>query len=163
MLNELELAYMLMTCYCNNRQPSEDPVSLHLLWMLDAIGHAETVYCQVDSSQPDIKQVMKDCKKKFEKYYLASVEFEAFKRAKTALYPSLQRFDRIVAEDMKDFMLELENIKEGTLNAEVIGSILPLVPDHMAREECYYLLRLHLADSTVPEPKCVPWRDRVKL
>ncbi|ATW24422.1 DUF2935 domain-containing protein [Candidatus Formimonas warabiya] len=162
MLNELENAYMLMACYANNRTPAEDPVSLHLLWMLDAIGHADTLSCGVDASQPDIQRIMHDFEKKFQKYYLASVEYEGFKRAMTGLYPALERFDKKAAEDMRDFMQLLESITEETLTAGVIGSILPLIPDHMAREECYYLLRLHLADPAVPEVKCVPWRDRVR-
>lgn len=47
------------------------------------------------------------------------------------------------------------------LSAETLDVISPLMPDHMAREECYYLIKLALTGA-VPSPECDPTTPRVQ-
>jgi hypothetical protein len=45
------------------------------------------------------------------------------------------------------FLTELENID---LSAELLSRLNPLVPDHMYREECYYVLKLAQTGAITP-------------
>ncbi|MDD4402872.1 MAG: DUF2935 domain-containing protein [Desulfitobacteriaceae bacterium] len=45
-------------------------------------------------------------------------------------------------------------------NKTVLGIIDPLIPDHMLREECYYLFKLS-AVSDVESPTCDPGKPRI--
>ena len=55
------------------------------------------------------------------------------------------------------FLKELEELE---LSDELLSRIDPLMPDHMLREECYYLLKLSQSGS-VPQPDCDPAKPRI--
>ena len=44
---------------------------------------------------------------------------------------------------------------------KVLSTLTPLMPDHMLREECYYLIKL-AQSSEVRMPDCDPTRPRVE-
>ena len=78
------------------------------------------------------------------------------------MFPTLGQFDNDVACEMFKFKDYLEELKVNVLEAKTVGSLPALVPDHMAREECYFLYRLHESDpQNVPSPACDPARPRI--
>ncbi|KRE39798.1 hypothetical protein ASG81_17875 [Paenibacillus sp. Soil522] len=62
---------------------------------------------------------------------------------------------------MSVFMGFLKEIEELGLSAELLSRINPLVPDHMYREECYYLLKLS-ESGEIPSPPCDPTARRLE-
>jgi hypothetical protein len=58
------------------------------------------------------------------------------------------------------FMRFLKDLEELRITKMTLGIMEPLVPDHMHREECYYLLHLSRV-SEVPAPDCDPTEPRV--
>lgn len=57
------------------------------------------------------------------------------------------------------FLNELEELK---INKEVLAVLTPLMADHMAREECYYLLKLSESAEIISAPSCDPTKPRVQ-
>ena len=51
-------------------------------------------------------------------------------------------------------------IQEMLLNKTVLATLDPLIPDHMLREECYYLMKLSPV-SDVKSPPCDPRKPRI--
>ncbi|SFF20974.1 protein of unknown function [Paenibacillus algorifonticola] len=76
-------------------------------------------------------------------------------------YPALTKFYKDVDMEMKIFMAFLQEVEEQDISAELLSRLNPLVPDHMYREECYYLLKLSQNES-VPPPGCDPAKPRVE-
>ncbi len=62
---------------------------------------------------------------------------------------------------MKLFVSFLRELEELELSAEVLDRIMPLMPDHMMREECYYLTKL-AGLGLVPSPDCDPAKPRIE-
>jgi len=62
---------------------------------------------------------------------------------------------------MISFQEFLKYIEAGILDKKILGVIAPLVPDHMFREECYYLTKLAMV-SDIKEPRCDPGKPRVE-
>ncbi len=48
------------------------------------------------------------------------------------------------------------------LNQEVLGVLSPLMADHMAHEECYYLQKLEETTGEVKPPACDPAKPRTQ-
>lgn len=164
MINELD-EYVRNLNYLGEGQliPPKSPVHHHLLWVLDAEGHAASIYCDLDASQTNLRNTAKCYKDLWSQKYLETVEFAGFLRTGIPMFPSLGEFDETVAGEMFGFKDYLEDLKLKTLSAKAIGTLSPLVPDHMAREECYYLYRLHRSDpKNVPNPNCDFTRPRVQ-
>jgi hypothetical protein len=56
------------------------------------------------------------------------------------------------------FLCELEELR---LTDELLGTLSPLMADHMSREECYYLMKLSEV-TDVKAPNCYPTKPRVE-
>ena len=58
-------------------------------------------------------------------------------------------------------MMFLKEIQELRISKEAVGTLMPLLPDHMFREECYYLIK---AISGIPNEYarlCDPTKPRI--
>ncbi|WP_276914181.1 DUF2935 domain-containing protein [Aneurinibacillus aneurinilyticus] len=162
MVNELD-EYVRILSYLIQEQcpPVCHPVHHHLLWLQDAVGHAATITCEVDQVGRDIKERSKTFTKHFEDLYSKAVEFAGYLRARLPQFPALERFNKQVELEMFVFLQFLKEIEEMDIHVSLLGTLSPLIPDHMMREECYYLTKL-AEISNVKQPDCRPDKPRIK-
>lgn len=162
MVNEVEeflrISIPLMAGEC---LPVYDAVHLHLMWLQDAIGHAFGVGSNLDLVEN--KLLMKSVKfiEQFKDFYLKAVEMAGYLRTNLAQFPALSRFNKEVEWEMLLFLDFLRELEELGLKNELLGTLMPLMADHMAREECYYLTKLAQV-SEVKQPNCDPTKPRTE-
>jgi hypothetical protein len=131
----------------------------HLIWLLDAAGHANAISDNLDATEKRLKEKSNQYTKHFEDFYLKAVEMTGFLRTNLSSFPALERMNNNVTLEMRLFMGFLEELEEMELNNQVLSAISPLMADHMYREECYYLTKV--AESTgLQEPGCNPGKPR---
>ncbi|WP_181350280.1 DUF2935 domain-containing protein [Thalassobacillus sp. CUG 92003] len=162
MVNELE-EYLLVLGYFSKGQspPVFHELHHHMLWLMDASGHAGAINDQMDGVEAVIKQQSAGFVKDFDQFYQKAVELTGYLRSNIAAFPALQRFNEQTAIEMKLFRTFLQELKEMGISKQVLGMFPVLMADHMLREECYYLHKL--AQSThQPHPECDPTRPRVE-
>ena len=99
--------------------------------------------------------------KDWEAFYLKAVEMTGFLRTNVAKFPALDKFHNDVYLEMTIFKTFLDELEEMGLKKENLGVLTPLMADHMAREECYYLMKLAESAGT-PDPNCNPAKERVQ-
>ncbi|MDN4492353.1 DUF2935 domain-containing protein [Ureibacillus aquaedulcis] len=114
----------------------------HLLWLLDASGHAGAINDRLDGVERRLKEKSHKFTKHFDDFYLKAVELTGFLRTNVHKFPALARFNRDVELEMNLFKTFLHELEEMELNAESLGIFSALMADHMAREEQYYLMKL---------------------
>lgn len=162
MLNELdEYVRILDALLAGQPVPVYHPLHHDLLWLQDAYGHAGSIASGLDRVEAELLHRFVKFEKHFQALYIKSVEMAGFLRTRLANFPSLQRFHDEIQLEMtlfRKFLLELEEMEFDT---KVLDIISPLMPDHMAREECYYLLKL-AQSGAVPPPDCDPTKPRVE-
>ena len=95
----------------------------------------------------------------FEYSYQKALEIAGFARA-VQHYPALAQFNHEAATQILEFNQFLMQLQEMLLNKTVLGTLDPLIPDHMLREECYYLVKLSTV-SDVKSPSCDPGKPRI--
>jgi hypothetical protein len=76
-------------------------------------------------------------------------------------FPALSRLDSQAEDSILAFDVYLQKIKELVQTKRVLSTLLTLIPDHMLREECYYLTKLAIV-SDIKRPDCDPARPRVE-
>lgn len=64
--------------------------------------------------------------------------------------------------EMRFWMQILHELEEMGLNKEMLGVLTPLMADHMAREECYYLHKLAETTNEINPPACDPTKTRTE-
>ncbi|MBD2872095.1 DUF2935 domain-containing protein [Paenibacillus arenilitoris] len=162
MVNELE-EYLTILNELLSGKPVPHFTSLHhdLLWLPDAAGHAAAIAMDLDAVEQRLIQKSEAFEKHFNDFYLKAIELAGYLRTLRPHYPALTKFHSDVNAEMAVFMAFLKEVEELGLSAELLSRLSPLVPDHMFREECYYLLKLSECGA-VPPPDCNPARPRLE-
>lgn len=156
MVNELEEYLRILGLIIQGDLPPIDhPVHHHLLWLPDAAGHAATISSTFDPVEKRMKEKSDTFTQHFEDFYYKAIEVAGYLRANLDRFPALAYLNQEVELEMKLFRGFLHELEELRLNKEILGTLLPLMADHMAREECYYLIKL-AESSAKPAPACDP-------
>ncbi|WP_018132680.1 DUF2935 domain-containing protein [Effusibacillus pohliae] len=151
MLNELSEYLTILHCLlAGEAPPLLHPVHHHLVWLPDAAGHAATISDATDMAEKRIIEQSDRFTKHFEQFYLKAVEVAGYLRSGLDRFPALARFNRETELEIKLFIHFLREIEEMRLTDELLGTISPLMADHMAREECYYLIKLAQVSELTP-------------
>ncbi|MDQ6599290.1 DUF2935 domain-containing protein [Bacillus salipaludis] len=161
MVNELE-EYVRVLKHLKSQEipPIFHELHHHLVWILDAAGHASAISSNLDSVEKTLKEKSDSYTKHFEDFYLKAVEMTGFLRTQLTNFPALEKLNSDVTLEIKLFQNFLQEIEELELSAQALGTFSPLMADHMFREECYYLMKL--AESTnVDKPNCDPTKPRL--
>ncbi|MFS0691010.1 DUF2935 domain-containing protein [Sporosarcina sp. 179-K 8C2 HS] len=162
MVNEVEEAIRILSYLEKGESPPPvHPLHHDLLWLLDAAGHAGAIDANLDRVEKQLKKKSRKFVKDWEAFYLKAVELTGFLRTNVAKFPALDKFHDDVYLEMTIFKTFLGELEEMGLKKETLGTLTPLMADHMAREECYYLMKLAESAGT-PDPDCNPANDRVQ-
>lgn len=163
MLNELE-EYLHVTSYLLKQQapPHQNPIHYHLLWVIDAAGHAATVDCALDPVEKVLKAKSRAYEKQFEESYIKAEEICKYMRTKITQFPALNRYNKQTGMLTLEFQEFLKTLAELKISKQLLGTLNPLMADHMAREECYYLTKLAQV-SEFKAPNCDPTKPRIEV
>ncbi|WP_313238332.1 DUF2935 domain-containing protein [Sporosarcina ureae] len=162
MVNEVEEAIRIFRCFAKgDTPPTVHPLHHDLLWLLDAAGHAGALDANLDSVETKLKKKSEKFMKEWEAFYLKAIEMAGYLRTNIMKFPALAKFHQDINLEMTIFRAFLRELEEMDLKKETLGTLTPLMADHMAREEIYYLMKL--AESTdIPSPKGDPTKSRVE-
>nr|WP_106780289.1 DUF2935 domain-containing protein [Lysinibacillus timonensis] len=147
MVNELE-EYLHVLSYLKQGKapPIFHELHHHLIWLIDASGHAGAINDRLDGVEKRLKEKSGAFTKHFDQFYLKAVELTGYLRTNIKKFPALKKFNHDVEVEMSLFKAFLNELEEMELSAEVLGTFTASMADHMAREEQYYLTKL--AEST---------------
>lgn len=161
MVNELEEYMRILASLLEGKGVPVFP-SLHhdLLWLPDASGHAATIAAELDPTEKKTIKKSEQFEKHFNQFYLKAVELAGYFRTMRDHYPALSKFHNDVNLEMAVFMAFLQELEELEISNELLSRIDPLMPDHMFREECYYLLKLSQSGAA-QQPDCDPAKPRL--
>ncbi|MCJ2145801.1 DUF2935 domain-containing protein [Bacillus sp. B19-2] len=161
MVNELE-EYLLVLKYLKKREvpPVFHELHHHMLWLMDAAGHAGAIADDLDAVEKRLKEKSRELVKHFEQFYIKSVELTGYLRANVESFPALRRMNKDVKLEVELFRTFLKEVEEMELTDQMLGTFSALMADHMMREECYYLMKI--AESTnTQKPACDPAKPRL--
>lgn len=162
MLNELE---DFLRVLADIEAGTEGPGSIlgqHLLWSLDAAAHAAALGAGLDKVEYRLRNIALNYETSFDHLYLKIVEITGYYRScPPSVEPVLEAYNGEMTEVMREFMKYLENLRIGITQHKIGGRLLPLHPDHMYREECYYLHKIAECQPGIAIPDCDPGRPRI--
>lgn len=79
-------------------------------------------------------------------------EFSGYLRSGVDRFPALDRLNCQVKQEIRLFSAFLAEIRRLVAAKKALGALLPLIPGHMLREECYFLIKL----AQVTDLECPP-------
>ncbi|MBE9916082.1 DUF2935 domain-containing protein [Paenibacillus donghaensis] len=162
MINELEeYERILKELVAGKPVPLYHPLHHDLLWLPDAVFHSASIAADLDGVERRLIRKSKEFEQHFNEFYLKALELVGYLRTLKTTYPSIKKFHGDVDVEMSAFMAFLLEVEELDISAELLSRLNKLVPDHMYREECYYLTKLSQFGE-VPKPNCDPAKPRIE-
>ncbi len=155
LVNEAEAYLEILAVFLQNKEYIIEPVPLHLLWLMDAAGHAEDIAKGFNFSNADLKTKTLSYQKEFLDLYIRAAEMKGFFRIGVKDFPSFDQLNTDVNERMTEFTEFFVAINSKIIGGKVMSTVSPLMLDHMYREECYYLMQLSKVSEIKP-PVCDP-------
>lgn len=114
----------------------------HHLWNADAEGHLDAIMSNLDSTEKELRKEAKKLKKIFGSYYVKSLEYAGYLRTELLEFRALDKFNNDVKVELGVFLTMLRELRSNRLTADVLGTLQPLMVDHMIREESYFLFKI---------------------
>lgn len=152
MVNELDEYLRVLSYLQAERIPIFDAVHHHLLWLPDASGHAAAIGANLDKVESLLRKKTRQFEKTFDHLYLKAVEIAGYLRTQLTDFPALARFNGQVEIEMGLFMQFVHELEQMKLTDVLLATLMPLMADHMAREQCYYLTKLsQVSQVTAPD------------
>ncbi|MDD3654720.1 MAG: DUF2935 domain-containing protein [Desulfotomaculaceae bacterium] len=162
MVNELEEYLQILACFINKQQTQLfDPVHLHLVWLLDAKGHAFFLASSLDEVEKQYIRRSTEFNIVFADLFDKSLEMKGYLRTGLNQFPALSALNMQAENTILHFSCFLQELQKLIQSKEILSILTPLATDHMLREECYYLLKLSLV-SDVKKPNCDPMKPRIE-
>ena len=136
MVNEVEEAIRLFSYYeRGEKAPAVHPLHHDLLWLLDAVGHASALDANLDHVETELKKKSRKFMKEWEAFYLKAIEMAGYLRTNVMKFPALEKFHYDINLEMTIFKMFLQELEDMGFKKETLGTLTPLMADHMAREE----------------------------
>ncbi|MCX8074535.1 MAG: DUF2935 domain-containing protein [Clostridia bacterium] len=121
---------------------AQENIFLHTIWLPDAAGHAASIVSDLDPTEAILINEGEEFKKIFNNLFIKAFELEKMIPRASIDNGTLAYINEEVIENMNKFINYLEKIKILRQNCKAMGAIKPLVPDHMIREEKYYINKI---------------------
>jgi hypothetical protein len=129
---------------------TKENIKLHMIWLPDAAGHAAGIIAETDYVEAKwIEKAMK-FQKKFTDLFVKTSELSLLLERAEKRNGALELLNEEVFENIEKFILYLEEVKELREKCKLLGSLSTIVPDHMIREEKYYLAKI----ESLEQKKC---------
>lgn len=161
MVNEVEEYIRVLGCLIRGEAPIVHPLQHHMLWLPDAAGHAAAIAGSLDMVEKMLEEKSKEFVNNFENYFIKAFELLGYLRTNVQQFSALKRFNKQVEKEITEFTTFLRVLEKMVGCNEVLGTLYALLLDHMAREECYYLIKLSMG-SDVKKPDCDPTKPRTQ-
>lgn len=119
-------------------------IRLHKVWLPDASGHAKFIASQLDGVEGIYIDEAMDFVYRFDGLFKKAYEMYLMYERSAQRNGELAHFNHEVELLIKNFIVFLENIEKLKEDCKIFssGTFNPLVPNHMIREEKYYLYRI---------------------
>jgi hypothetical protein len=163
MVNEVE-EYLRILPYLidGEKPPLFHPLHHHLVWLLDAAGHSDAITGSLDLVEKQLRKKGEDFTKTFESFYIKAVELAGYLRTNIQSFPALARFNSQVELEISVFTSFLQELQDLEMANSSLSTLSPLMADHMAREECYYLMKLAESTQQIKKQDCDPTKPRLE-
>lgn len=144
MINEALLFYKTLMDIQNNIKVNtiEENLNLHKIWLPDAAGHAATIASDLDPIEKALIMEAQEFEKEFNNLALKNDELSKMLIRTCLTDGALKQLNEDAMRKIKEFICYLNKLSELLTKCKVLGTLKPLIPNHMMREENYYLNRI---------------------
>lgn len=158
MINEaMEFYKTLVNIQCNiTVNPLCENLNLHRIWLPDAAGHAAAIARNLDPAEKMLIKEAQEFEKCFNCLAIKSEELAKMLLRTCLNDGALRLLNEEALKKIEEFTCYLDKIRKLRIECKALGVLMPLTPDHMIREENYYLHKIASYEAQIPNPLKAP-------
>lgn len=161
MINETEEYLRILSCLAAGRlPPAMNPIHYNILWLDDEASHAAAISSGLDEVEHTYIDAAMDYVHKFHCLFIKAHGMVGLMRTGLTQFAALSQLDVEAYDQTMAFTKFMLDVQAKRTDSRLLGIVPPLMPDHMAREQCYYMHKLAISACLTP-PACDPTRPRV--
>jgi hypothetical protein len=122
--------------------PVKENIELHRIWLPDAAGHAASIAAELDPTEKMLINEAQEFEKCFNCLFIKAGELGKMLERTGLDDGALKYLNEQVEHKMQDFIRFLEKVYLLRAECKAMGTLKPLTPNHMMREENHYLAEL---------------------
>lgn len=130
--------------------PALESLHHHLIWLPDAAGHAAALNNGLDGPEQELRERTERFHQLFSGMQIRALELYSMLRVAPRMVGALSRLNRDAVAQIGVFRAFLAELRQHLEGCEVLGTLTPLLADHMLREELYYTEKLMRLDRRAP-------------
>lgn len=119
--------------------PTAENILLHKIWLPDASGHAASIMGELDPTETTLINEAEAFKKSFDNLFIKATELGQMLERTGLQNNSLAWLNMEVEIKITEFISFLDKVRQLREQCKALGTLMPIMPDHMIREEKYYL------------------------
>lgn len=118
--------------------PALESLHHHLIWLPDASGHAVALNNGLDGPEQVLREATERFHHIFDGMHIKALELYSMLRVAPRMVGALKRLNKDSVSQIATFRAFLEELREHLEGCELLTTLMPLMADHMLREELYY-------------------------
>jgi hypothetical protein len=142
MANETEEYLRILDHAIKGTDSLMHPIHYHLLWLLNCSLSADNINACLDPVERDLLRGCHRFMHKFDNLYLKSIELMGFLRSGLPEFPSLNRLNSDVVDELAAFAAFMLELEDKVVSKEILGTLCRLQVNHIYRKSCYYACKL---------------------
>lgn len=144
MINEAIEFHNTIVRMQSNVQPNRllENLELNKLWITDAAGHAAIIACDLDPTEKIFINEAQEFERAFNWLSLKTEELSKMLVRTGLSNGNLELLNEQAKKKLEEFICFLARIRDLKAGCKILGILKLLTPDHMLREENYYLQEL---------------------
>ncbi len=139
MINEAEEFEAVLSPRLMIYDPAGEVMHLHVVWLTDAAGHAASIAADLDPAEALYIRQAQAFRQDFTELRDKALELSKMVERTGLRDGAIRHLTVQVGHVMCEFIRFLELMRALRQHCQVLGTFKPLIPDHMLREENYYL------------------------
>jgi hypothetical protein len=144
MINEAMEFYKILFNLQTNAHKNTvlENLNFHKLWIPDAAGHAAIIASDLDPTEKCLIYEAQDFEKCFNALAIKTDELSKMLERTGLNDGALKHLNEEAKKKIEEFVCYLNKLRDLKLKCKVLGILKVLTPDHMIREENYYLQKI---------------------
>lgn len=144
MINEAMEFYKALMDIKSNVQadPLLANLNLHMIWLPDAAGHAATIASDLDPVEKNLIEEAQEFEKRFNAMTIKIQELSKMLTRTSLMDGALKYMNEEAKKSIEEFIYYLDKIRKLKARCKILSVLKLLMPDHMIREENYYLHKI---------------------
>lgn len=123
MINKVEEYICILNDLIKENISAARDIHLHMLWLPDGVGHADSIVSTLDMTQKELIKKSKEYSKLFTNLYLDVLEYRGYTRTGICEFPALSKLNRDASDVMSCFKKFLKELEVGIIEKEILGTL----------------------------------------